>query len=109
MPRQTVTTTIVIFQPIARGLLATGEAKQFVEGIAEECAVAAKEINPERTGRSSSQISAYPAEIREGVACASFGSSSPIWHILEFGSVHNRPFRALTQAAQRVCDKYEAM
>lgn len=109
MARQTVTTTIVIYQPIAHSLLVTNEAKAFVEGVAQECAEAAKDINPERTGRSSSQIAAYPAEVRDGVACASFGSSSPIWHILEFGSVHNQPFRALTQAAQRVCEKYEAM
>lgn len=107
--RKTVTTTIVIYDEIARGLLRSEGALQFVEQIAELGAENARDIQPELTGQESRSIGMLGSEVRDGVAAAYFGSVSPIWHIMEFGSIHNPPFAPLRGAAQRLGLKFESM
>jgi hypothetical protein len=92
----------VIYPDAVMEMLRAPEAVAATQAAAEACVQAAKQTNPERTGRSSSQIATFQTTEIDGAAATYFGSSSPIWHILEFGSVKNPPFRALTTACERV-------
>jgi hypothetical protein len=53
-------------------------------------------------------IVAEPARTRDGVMSARFGSTSSFWHLEEFGSINNRPYRTLTTAALTLGLRFEA-
>lgn len=42
------------------------------------------------------------AEIENGELVARAGSTYPFWHLIEFGSVNNPPYRPLTRAAENL-------
>lgn len=85
----------------AMGLLTEPQAVAAVSAAAEACVGYAKDIQPELSGESSAAIGMFGTEVIDGVAAAIFGSSSPIWHLMEFGSANNPPFRPLTSAVER--------
>lgn len=45
------------------------------------------------------EIVSTPARRRGATLQATFGSTSSFWHLEEFGSVNNGPYRSLTNAA----------
>lgn len=47
-------------------------------------------------------IVSTPARNEGGTLRATFGSTSSFWHLEEFGSVNNGPYRSLTNAANRL-------
>lgn len=68
----------------------------------------AKQFQPDRTGDHDLRIFAggYEERVWEGTdvpaATCYFGSFSGTWHLMEYGSAHNPPFRPLTQAAEAI-------
>lgn len=89
-------------------LMVGEQAKLAVINAALEAKEKAKEIQPELTGEHDERIFAggYEERVWEGsdvpVATAYVGSFSGTWHIMEFGSVHNAPFRPLTGGVEGV-------
>jgi hypothetical protein len=60
---------------------------------------AAYSLAPVRTGTYRDTLQALePAPNDDGVLQGGFGSDSPIWHIVEYGSAHNQPYRVLSNA-----------
>lgn len=68
--------------------------------LAYRAASIAREINPSATD--AALIDHGGPIDDDGVVSAWFGSSSSIWHIIEFGSVNNPPYRPLTSAAEAI-------
>lgn len=69
----------------------------------------AKQIQPDRTGEHDLRIFAGGYEERvwddsdgHPVATCYVGSFSGTWHLMEFGSAHNMPFRPLTSAVESI-------
>lgn len=83
-------------------LLSTEQAKAVVRAVAEAATRRAVEIQPNLTGEHDQDLITEDPRIEDGVAKCGYGSKSPSWHIMEFGSVHNPPFRPLTRAAQEL-------
>ena len=89
-------------------LLSSDEAVQAVVDAAEAGKARAQEIQKDRTGAHDDRIFAGGVEIaatEQGgpkVAICHFGSFAGTWHLMEYGSAHNPPFRPLTQAAEQV-------
>jgi hypothetical protein len=68
--------------------------------LAASAARAAREANPSEY--EASQIVFGGPNVFDDVACGWFGSTSSIWHIMEFGSINNPPYRPLTTGAERI-------
>ena len=97
-----------VFHSRVDELFQTNEARAFVAGTAVKCAKAANEAAPVgASGDTSHSYEAFGSEIRDGVATSYFGTRSSIWHIIEFGSVNNPPYRPMTKAVDRVGLKFE--
>lgn len=63
----------------------------------------AQSIAPVRTGRYRDSLVVVEPRVNEaGVLESGFGSDSPYWHLVEFGSPWNIPRRVLAQAALAV-------
>jgi hypothetical protein len=84
----------------AEQLLSSEEAKAFVEHAATEGAKAAAELTPAHELKDKMRVTEVTVE--DGVATCAFWCDSPIWHIIEFGSKNNPPYRPMTAAAERV-------
>ena len=84
----------------AEELLTSQEARSFVAEVAADAAEVAAQLTPSSDDKDKVVAGGYPDV--DGAAAAAFGSRSSIWHILEFGSVNNPPYRPLTRAAERV-------
>ncbi len=91
-------TYIDIDTSAAVDLLGTVQARAYVEAIAKQGAQALRDLTP----TDADKVVSGGGSIVNGVATAYFGSTSSIWHIIEFGSVNNPPYRPMTQAAERI-------
>jgi hypothetical protein len=89
-------------------LFQSNEARAFVADAARKLADAAHDAAPVgATGETAESYEAYGSEIRDGVATSFFGSNNPVWHIIEFGSVNNPPYRPMLTAVERCGLRYE--
>lgn len=93
-------------------LLTSEEAQQFVIEAALAAKEAAKSIQPDRTGGHDERIFAGGYEERvweqgKRVATCYVGSFSGTWHLMEFGSVHNPPFRPLSRSIEAIGLRFE--
>lgn len=82
-------------------LLNDGPAVAYVTELAAQGAAAAEQAAP--VGRYAPHyrdtIGSTPGEATSDGAKATFYSSSSVWHIVEYGSVNNPPYRPLTRGA----------
>jgi HK97 gp10 family phage protein len=60
---------------------------------------------PVVTGQYRDSLKVLEARTEGGGLVGSFGSDSWHWHFVEFGSINNRPYRTLGQAAEAVADR----
>lgn len=84
------------------GLLAVlndGPAIAHVTDVAKQGQREAERIAPEHTGHYKDRLGYTPGEPTSEGAKASFGSLDSAWHLVEFGSANNAPYRVLTRAA----------
>lgn len=89
----------------AERLCTTPEMEAFVVGKAFEVARHARDLTPGEDEREAIVAGGYSEE--GGAATSAVASRSPIWHIIEFGSQNNRPYRPLTSAVERAGLRYD--
>lgn len=85
------------------------EMRGFVSDLAQSVLERARGLAPVGMPRGAYKRSlvATPAtETSDGVT-ASVGSTSSFWHLVEFGSVNNRPYRVLETAARQSGLRFE--
>ena len=92
---------ITKFQPDPAGIkaaISSAEAQAAMYKVAQEVAGhIASTTMPHHTGHEAEQVHAGGAGTSDGHAVAYVYTTSPVWHLVEFGSIHNpayHPFRA---------------
>lgn len=83
-------------------LLAGPVAQGFVTAVAKAAVAAAQDAAPVHTGFTRDSYVFVETDVEDGVPVARFGSKSPFWHIIEFGSVNNPAYRVMTRAMERL-------
>lgn len=81
-------------------LLGGDGAVEYVSGIADALAERARGYTPVLTGESREAVVSGGGGVVDGTAVAYAGSESPIWHILEFGTVDTPIFAPFRRAAE---------
>lgn len=77
-------------------LLNDAVSRQFVTDVTRRAADAARRVAPVGTGAYSDSIGSTEAEPTDRGAQAELYSTDPAWHLVEFGSQNNQPYRPLT-------------
>lgn len=98
----------LFFVPDQRGIdeaLNSPEMAALLTSLAELARAAAHARGANRRG---GEIVVSPATPEGGSLSASFGSTSSFWHLEEFGSANNPPYRTLTNAALAAGLRFEA-
>jgi HK97 gp10 family phage protein len=96
---------VVIYPDAADKVTNTPEARTFLEQVAASGAEHARENAPVRTGAYQDSIT---SEIQPGERpAAMIEAGTDYWQWLEFGTIHNRPYRVLTNALAYATDKVE--
>jgi hypothetical protein len=98
-------TYVEIFPDAAEKVTNTAEARSFLAEVARQGADYAISIAPVFTGAYADSISSDVEMSEKPEAIVSAGTDH--WRYLEFGSIHNRPFRVLTNALIYMTDKQE--
>ena len=93
---------LVVFPDATERLLNQREMVSVLVKAAHACADAAKTTTPNVSGEHVAAIVTEPRETVDGIPEVPFGSSSSTWHLREFGSVNNPPYRPLTRAVEAV-------
>jgi hypothetical protein len=83
---------IHLYHDAAERLIESAPVEHYVSEVAHAAAKIAADTMPYLTGAHARAVFATDDE---------FGSTSSTWHIVEFGSYHNRPSRAITNAAEK--------
>lgn len=96
-------TTVVIY-PWADELIFRGpQAANAVREAAKVAAEAARtSTTPNVSGDAVDNIVVGGLEYRDGIPVSFFGSKDFAWHIIEFGSENNQPYRSLSRAVEQV-------
>lgn len=95
-----------IADPDAADDIVTGElAVNAAIEVAAHAAEAAKAANP--SARVAAETVFGGPIDDDGIPAGYFGSTSSIWHIIEYGSINNPPYRPLTSGAERVGLRFE--
>lgn len=83
-------------------LLSSSEAEQFLTSVAHEVEREWKRLDPRSKpgGHEPPEIQVGPPERDRGVAVVPVFTTDGIWHIIEYGSINNPPYRPATKAAQ---------
>jgi hypothetical protein len=92
---------VVIEGDAAEKLLSSEDAWAYVADVALTIRDTARELNPHADDRPFMFAHRPPDAPADGPAVAEVVYDSAIWHIIEFGSVNNPPYRPLTAAAER--------
>jgi HK97 gp10 family phage protein len=108
-------THVVIFDDAAVKSTDTAEAREYLGRLAEEGARHAQENAPVATGYVSpsheppgSYRDSISSEITSGAhPQARVEAGTSYWRWVEFGSIHNRPFRILSEALIYMTDRQE--
>jgi hypothetical protein len=99
------TTEVVIYPDAAARTVNNSDAREYLGRVADEGSKFAESIAPVRTG---TYRDSFSSDIVDDVRPqAQVSNDDPIWHYLEYGTIHNRPFRVLSQTAQFMGDKVE--
>lgn len=82
-------------------LFRTQEARDFVEDASRKLAQNAAELAPQgKTGETAASYRTFATEVVDGIATGHWGSDSSVWHIIEFGSRNNAPYRVMRRACE---------
>jgi hypothetical protein len=107
------TSWVEIFPDAAARTVENSEAREYLGRLAEAGAKFAESIAPvSDRGSEQSPPGAYRDSfssdiVDSGQPEAQVSNDDPIWHYLEYGTIHNRPFRVLSQTVQYMGDKTE--
>jgi hypothetical protein len=63
---------------------------------------------PRRTGAYQDSITSG-VRMEDGMPVGFVGSTSPFWHLVEFGSVNNQPYRPLARGAEASSLDYQSL
>lgn len=89
------------FVPNAAGIEQVARGRQlgeFVGKLADRVLAEARRSAPVTTGDYRDSLASGPADLTVDGWEAQVGSSDPFWHLVEFGSVNNPPYRVLSNA-----------
>jgi hypothetical protein len=76
--------------------------------LVQKAAQSAKSSAPSGpTGRYRSSIRSVPSRMTGDGFAGAFGSDDFAWHLVEFGSAHNHPYRVLERAARTAGLRFE--
>lgn len=83
-------------------LLSSSQAEAFLTNVAQEVEREWERLDPRTKpgGHEPPDIEVGHPERDGGVAVVPVFTTDPLWHIIEFGSVNNPPYRPATKAAQ---------
>lgn len=95
---------LTIFYPVLNGMAVSPETKRMVDAAADRGAERARELAAgfANTGAYLDSLDSWHATLVDGRWQAAFGSTSSVWHLVEFGTATNPPYRVLTQAAESI-------
>lgn len=80
--------------------LASSDAVDVVNDLTDRIANDARSNAPQgTTGMAQRSIDSLPATVADGVATGIVYSDDPFWHLIEYGSVNNDPYRPISRAA----------
>lgn len=83
---------------------------QYLRRQAEQGLAMAQSLAPVRTGAyRDSLVLVEPFTDEAGRLVAGFGSTSSVWHLVEFGTANNGPYRVLSNAAMAVGGRLELL
>ena len=101
-----LTGEVTIFPDAAEKVSDTPEARAYLEQVAKAVGEEAQATAPVRTGAYRDSIGSGPLDgTRPG---AQVWAGTDYWYELEYGSIHNRPFRTLTNALASASKSAEA-
>lgn len=80
---------------------------EFLNEVARTGVEYARSMAPVLTGDYQASLDVFALSVEDGAVTAHFGTDSPIWHFVEFGSANNAPHRVLSSAAQAVASRVE--
>lgn len=91
---------VVIEDDAAEELASSQDAIDTINALLVTAEGYARQYTPAHTEKD--KVVTSPARVVDDKAVGYIGSNSSIWHILEFGSVNNPPYRPLTRAVESV-------
>jgi HK97 gp10 family phage protein len=83
----------------------TPEARGYLDRVADMGKTYAQSIAPVDTGQYRDSFDSQGTAGLDPEAIIT--NADPIWYYLEYGTIHNRPFRVLSKALMHVADSYE--
>jgi hypothetical protein len=98
-------TYVEIYDDAAEKSTNTAEARAYLGRLADDGATYARSIAPVLTGAYRDTIDSSVEHADTPEATVSAGTA--YWRYLEYGSIHNRPFRVLTNALIYMTDKQD--
>lgn len=88
-------------------ILVSDEALQLVDAAAKAGAEQARANMPVTTGSERDAVVQGGTREEDGVATSYFGSRSPTWHMVEYGSAKNPPYAPFRRAAEQIGLEFE--
>lgn len=88
-------------------LCSSDEAMAYVDALAKEAANLTREFMPVNDGSNRDAVVQGGTTVEGDSATSYYGSKSPVWHLVEFGSVNNPPYRPFRRAAEALGLRWE--
>lgn len=100
----------VSWEPNPKGvdeLLSSAQAASVIADLAAMVGQQVERAWPKATGRGARSVVTGSGE-EDGRAVGYVGSTSPFWHLVEYGSTNNAPYRPFARGVQAAGLDYEA-
>ena len=78
-----------------------------ISRLVEKAGQTAKSTAPVNTGDYKASITWIPSRMTAKGFAGAYGSSSSFWHLVEYGSINNHPYRVLQKAARAAGLRFE--